>query len=82
VKLCRDCRWGEPGRRDPRPEFWRCGNPRFLKTSSGVDYVTGQPPQPYKPYANDTRDDPRACGPDGDAWEARGDPNERGFGPA
>ena len=63
MKLCKDCIWGEPGSR-PEPEFWRCGNPQFRKVAAGINYVTGQPPRPRKPYALDTRDEPDACVPD------------------
>jgi hypothetical protein len=79
MKLCKDCVWGQPGQR-PEPEFWRCANPQFAKAATGIDYVTGQPRPPRKPYALDTRDDPDACGPDAKAWEARGGASERGFG--
>jgi hypothetical protein len=78
MKLCKDCKWLDPaGLRTPN--WWLCGNPRFLRRDTQPDYVTGEPVQPRKPFAFEARDDRNACGPDAKGWEAGGSP-ERGFG--
>ena len=72
MKLCINCRWAV-NRHPELPESvwdWRCTHTIAIRRPE-PNYVTGKPFKPFLTSCDQTRLDPKLCGPEGRYWTAK-----------
>lgn len=71
LRLCRDCRFQDPGFDPAQPFFWTCSHPAMARPGK-VDLLTGAPTEPSAEFCSSARNFTDLCGPKGRYWEPRG----------